>query len=69
MTPGTTFDPQNINHGLRQSSDLDSNISLERFFFSVIHKYCSLCRNVKVEILIDSDGSLIHKVTSFIRSA
>jgi len=32
MTPGTTFDPQNINHGLRQSSDLDSNTSLDRCF-------------------------------------
>jgi hypothetical protein len=25
-------DPQNINHGLGQSSDLDSNISLDRIF-------------------------------------
>jgi hypothetical protein len=67
MTPGTTFDPQNINHGLSKVQILVIIYPWTGFFL-VIHKYCSPSRNVKVEILIDRDGSLIHKVTSFIRS-
>lgn len=39
-----------------------------RSFFSVVHKYFSLYRSVKVEILLDFDRSVIHMLISFISS-